>query len=392
MKKILLPEELYDQLELSGEKEIEVVENNKNSFTIRAKTPHKREEAARVFPIPTALSTLLFFVASQVMGLSQIKLSGTASISTGVLVIANTIALTSFIIAFIKKRKELYHTMLPRVYWRTFPSVILSVFIIVTLGLVALFWFLNQLFYGLSFDVFTSMLIFAIFSGILNYLLIFAVDTFSIQMMINMLIMVSVGGLVASMAANNNQYWWQKNFSLLGTSESNTSLQFNMTLVVSAALMIALFDYIFVSIREKLGHRIRFMILQILLTLCAISIALVGLIPNNGDGLAHIMHDVAAQLIVLFMSLSILGIRWFLPDLDKNMYRISYGLAGLIVFGYFLWHPFYYLNLTAFEILSFSLSFAWIMLLINTLVRILFNSRVVYQVDIVKDVEKITEK
>ena len=130
-------------------------------------------------------------------------------------------------------------------------------------------------------------------------------------MMINMLIMVSVGGLVASMAANNNQYWWQKNFSLLGTSESNTSLQFNMTLVVSAALMIALFDYIFVSIREKLGHRIRFMILQILLTLCAISIALVGLIPNNGDGLAHIMHDVAAQLIVLFMSLSILGIRWF---------------------------------------------------------------------------------
>lgn len=282
--------------------------------------------------------------------------------------------------------------MLPRVYWRTFPSVILSVFIIVTLGLVALFWFLNQLFYGLSFDVFTSMLIFAIFSGILNYLLIFAVDTFSIQMMINMLIMVSVGGLVASMAANNNQYWWQKNFSLLGTSESNTSLQFNMTLVVSAALMIALFDYIFVSIREKLGHRIRFMILQILLTLCAISIALVGLIPNNGDGLAHIMHDVAAQLIVLFMSLSILGIRWFLPDLDKNMYRISYSLAGLIVFGYFLWHPLYYLNLTAFEILSFSLSFAWIMLLINTLVRILFNPRVVYQVDIVKDVEKITEK
>ena len=156
--------------------------------------------------------------------------------------------------------------------------------------------------------------------------------------------------------------------------------------------MIALFDYIFVSIREKLGHRIRFMILQILLTLCAISIALVGLIPNNGDGLAHIMHDVAAQLIVLFMSLSILGIRWFLPDLDKNMYRISYGLAGLIVFGYFLWHPLYYLNLTAFEILSFSLSFAWIMLLINTLVRILFNPRVVYQVDIVKDVEKITEK
>lgn len=388
MKKIFLPEELYDQLELSETQEIEVLENNKNSFIIRAKTPHKREDAARVFLIPTALSTLLFFIASQLMGFRQLHLSGNASISTGVLVIANAVALTTFIVAFIQKRKALYHTMSRKVYWRTFPSVLLSVFIIVTLGLVALFWFLNQLFYGVSFDVFTSVFIFAIFSAILNYLLIFVVDTFSIQMMINMLIMVSVGGLVASMAANNNQYWWQKNFSLLGTSESNTSLQFNMTLVVSAALMIALFDYIFVSIREKLGRRIRFTVLQILLTLCAISIALVGLIPNNGTGLAHIMHDVAAQLIVLFMSLSILGIRWFLPDLDKNMYRVSYGLAALILFGYFLWHPLYYLNLTAFEILSFSLSFAWVMLLINTLVKILFNSKEIYQVGVLRESEK----
>ncbi|MEY8538671.1 DUF998 domain-containing protein [Lactococcus muris] len=385
MKKILLPKELYEQLDLAREKEIEVVKNNKNSFTIRAKIPNKKEDAARVFLIPAAISTLLFFIVSQVMGLDQIYLSGTESISTGVLVIANAVALTSFITAFIKKRKELYHIMRPRVYWRTFLSVILSVFIIVTLALIALFWFLNQLFYGLSFDVLTSVLIFAIFSAILNYLLIFVVDTFSIQMMINMLIMVSVGGLVASMAANNNQYWWRKNFSLLGTSESNTSLQFNMTLVVSAALMIALFDYIFVLIREKLGKRLRFMVLQILLTLCAISIALVGLIPNNGTGLAHIMHDVAAQLIVFFMSLSILGIRWFLPDLDKNMYRISYALASLIALGYFLWHPLHYLSLTAFEILSFSLSFAWIMLLINNLVRILFNTRVIYLVDIAKE-------
>ncbi|WP_276419688.1 hypothetical protein [Lactococcus petauri] len=37
MKKILLPEELYDQLELSGEKEIEVVENNKNRKNNRGK-------------------------------------------------------------------------------------------------------------------------------------------------------------------------------------------------------------------------------------------------------------------------------------------------------------------------------------------------------------------
>lgn len=35
-----------------------------------------------------------------------------------------------------------------------------------------------------------------------------------------------------------------------------------------------------------------------------------GLVPND-PGWMHIAHDIVAQLIVLFMAISILGIRWF---------------------------------------------------------------------------------
>jgi hypothetical protein len=130
--------------------------------------------------------------------------------------------------------------------------------------------------------------------------------------------------------------------------------------------------------------------LQVLLTLCAISIALVGLIPND-PGWMHIAHDIVAQLIVLFMAISILGIRWFLPNADPNLYRMSYFIVGLILISYVLWHPIHYLTLTAFEILSFSLSFAWLLLLVNTLINMLWNTKKIYKVSL-NSIEEKSEK
>ena len=177
---------------------------------------------------------------------------------------------------------------------------------------------------------------------------------------------------------------------MLGTQASRSSWQFNLTLIVSAALFAALIDYIFVSLRQKAGSHYRQNILQVLLTLCAISIALVGLIPND-PGWMHIAHDIVAQLIVLFMAISILGIRWFLPNADPNLYRMSYFIVGLILISYVLWHPIHYLTLTAFEILSFSLSFAWLLLLVNTLINMLWNTKKIYKVSL-NSIEEKSEK
>ncbi len=389
MKKISLPEELYEKLELGDQDEIEVVDIAQDRFTIRAVGGKKSEYAASWFLLPTLISTVIFFVAALILKHPHvIPLSGNESIASAIIVIANGVGIITFILAYLNKRKELYHMMTRKIYWRTFAAVVVSVILIVSLALSAAFWFINQIFYGVNFGLFTSTLIFGIFSGILNYVLIFIVDTFEISMLLNLLIFVAVGGLVSSMATNGNQYWWQRNFSVLGTESSNASLQFNLTLIISAALMIALFDYIFVSIREKYGRRVRHIILQSLLTLCAVCIALVGLIPNNGLGLAHLAHDIAAQLIVLFMGLSILGIRWFLPKANKNIYAISYTIVILLVLSYILWHPIHYLTLTAFEILSFSLSFAWLMLLINNLLGMLWNEKKIYKVTISKEEAK----
>ena len=97
----------------------------------------------------------------------------------------------TFISAYFSRRKEFYKQMTKRSYWRTFATVTLSVLLIVILASMGLFWFLGQIFYGVSFGLFTSTLIFTIFSGIINYVMIFVVDTFSINMMVTMLLVVS---------------------------------------------------------------------------------------------------------------------------------------------------------------------------------------------------------
>ncbi|MGO2416747.1 MAG: DUF998 domain-containing protein, partial [Lactococcus cremoris] len=57
-------------------------------------------------------------------------------------------------------------------------------------------------------------------------------------------------------------------------------------------------------------------------------------------------------------------------------------IVALILISYVLWHPIHYLTLTAFEILSFSLSFAWLLLLVNTLINMLWNTKKIYQVSL----------
>lgn len=383
-KKIILPKELYSKLDLiKDSEEVEVVEIAKDSFTIRAANVRNQcDYAPRWFLLPTVIVTIVFLIIALVMRYRTIPLTGDMSIGTAVDILANGTAFITFILAYVARRKKLYRHMTKKIYWRTFITVVVSELIISTLSLVALFWFFDQIFYGAGFDVVTSTIIFGVFAGILNYFIIFVVDNFSIEMLVNMLILVMVGGLIASMATNGNQYWWKRNFSILGTSQSNSSFQFNLTLIISGALFIALIDYIFVALADQVGRSWRHLTLRILLTLTALCIAGVGLIPNNVDytSHAHFWHDQIAILIVFFMGLAVLGIRWLFPEAGKEFIYISYGVVVFLVVSYVSWKMIGYLNLTAFEIISFAASFSWLMLFINRLTKMLQGVHEIYEV------------
>ncbi|MFV0556785.1 MAG: DUF998 domain-containing protein [Lactovum sp.] len=383
MSKIILPQELYEKLELSKEEDskVEIIDNAKNSFVIKSVSKIRKKSDIKWFLVPTVISSLLFLIISLFFLKKETLpfVGNDQSLATFILIVTNLLSFSNFIFAYIKKRENLYHEMSSNVYWRTLLTVIISELMISTLLLMAIFWFLNQIFYGVRFDILTSMIIVTLFSLILNYSLIFIIDNFKIEILVNMLILVALGGAISSIVTNGNPYWWKRNLSLLGTYESEARFEFNLTLLISGALLIALIDYIFVSMVEKFGKHWRYLILKGFLILAALSIMGIGLVPNNEEG--HVLHTQLALFIFYFMALAILGIKWLLPELGKEFIRFSYLISFLLLICYILWDYLNYFNLTAFEIFSFALGFSWLLLFINRLAEILWNGKKVYKVE-----------
>jgi hypothetical protein len=63
----------------------------------------------------------------------------------------------------------------------------------------------------------------------------------------------------------------------------------------------------------------------------------------------------------------VVGLRWFLPSIDKAFLRLSYFILGAMVVAEILFNFVHYLNLTAFELLAFSLTFVWLVLFLRTI-------------------------
>ncbi len=95
-----------------------------------------------------------------------------------------------------------------------------------------------------------------------------------------------------------------------------------MTLMFSALIMVALIDYIFVSINANHPRSVRLLILRVLLTAMAIDMGAVGFFLNNRA--SHDIHDHLASFLVYFIIVLIVGIRWFLPKIPKEFCDVVY--------------------------------------------------------------------
>ncbi|WP_054655314.1 hypothetical protein [Secundilactobacillus silagei] len=146
---------------------------------------------------------------------------------------------------------------------------------------------------------------------------------------------------------------------------ANNSWQFNITLMFSALIMVALIDYIFVSLNAIYPHSIRLLTLRILLTAMSIDLGAVGFFPNNAA--SHDIHDRLASFLVYFIIILIVGIRWLLPRIPSAFLQMSYSVGAILVTAEVLFKFVGYLSLTAYEIIGFTLAFGWVVLLLQFL-------------------------
>ncbi len=389
--KIPLTKEQIQHLQLPVNQEIEVVDTGEK--LILKKNPHKIETqifSLRWFLIPTFIASLIFFIYFSVKKENFIPLTGEASIGSFTFYLGLLLGMISFTVSFILNRKKKATSFTQAIYWRNFPTIVFSFALILGLVIMAFFWLIGKIFVGATFDLYTATFLFFLFAAIVNYTMLYFSFTLSPEKMMHLLIAVIVGGVSFSMITNGELQWWQINFSFLGTNSAENAWQFNLTLIISALLMIAFVDVLFISLQKKFPENKRLIYLRILLTLTALSLGGVGFFPNNGLGRLHELHNKAANWLVYFIIILIASCYFLLPKVTKEFLVVSYSMAAVLVVTDLIFELTEFLSLTAFELIAFILGFSWLLLLLQNLLKLLENPQKTFTFKITKEQEKTT--
>lgn len=367
LMKILVNQQFTKELNKNNQVQLKI---DGQRYVLKAEELASRNQGGslRLFLIPSLIGAICFFLFFYLRGQEFIQFSGRVSIASVILIIGVISSfLTSSIVFVYQKRHG--RKNLEDIYWRNFPTVILSLTIMIAMGALFFFYILGLLFDGLVLDIYLSTLLSLVTFSIINYLMISFVFYISPPFMTKLLVIVILGGVLISMITNSEAQWWQRNLSFLGTQEASSAWRFNLTLMISALLMIALIDYLFVGLQKIYRKHIGLTILRILLTTTAICLGLVGYFPSDGPGQMPQYHNQAAGMLVIMVIAMIVGIRWLVPHISKEFLITSYIIGIILFIVTYIFMNGTYITLTGFEIIAFILAFSWLMLLLQSLER-----------------------
>ncbi|MBO0440782.1 AbrB/MazE/SpoVT family DNA-binding domain-containing protein [Candidatus Enterococcus ikei] len=387
--RIALPNKIVEEFQLENEDEVTVsIKDQKIVIEPKKKVAGNQTMSLRWFLIPTTVVSILFLSYLMFNNYTQVALTGRYSIADFVLVLGISSGVFSFLLFFIRGKRNQVTTLSKDIYWRNFPAILLSFIVILLFSILVFFKVIDLVFSGASFDLYTATLLFFVFVGAINYFMIYSALSITPSKLTNLLIFVIFGGVLLSMITNRDHQWWQFNFSFLGTIEAKSSWQFNVTLMFSALLMVALIDSLFVELQKAIPHSRRLTILKILLTLTALDLGAVGLFPYTETGPFQGVHNQVAGYLVYLIVILIVGIKWLLPNVTKEFLSISYMIAATLVVVVVLFQWTSYLSLTAFELLSFMLAFSWIVLLLQNLQKMAQNLNNSFQVIVEQSIDE----
>jgi hypothetical protein len=163
-------------------------------------------------------------------------------------------------------------------------------------------------------------------------------------------------------------------FSYLGMAQSDAARAFNFTLIFSGLVMLALTENLFNALApafEGKDSGMRFNVIKGAFVFIAIALACVGIFPYEADTINATLHNLSAYGMVLGFLFLITTLRWTSPKLSPEFFILSYMMGGALIVCYALFAFVGYLNLTAFELLSFGISFAWLMLYLKNLSQLI---------------------
>lgn len=363
--RVELTDQFVEELHLTDGDQLDAVIKNHRLILEQPRATQHRSTRELLWALGgSLLSGMIFLLYFCVQHQRQVPLSGGYSISSAIIIFGVVIGTLLFGIFFVNARQKSDNRTLKNIYWRNFPTIIIAVGLILGVGLLAIFWVFELIFPDISFDPITASFFVLFFCFFINYVMIQAANSISPLTLASVFTIVIVSGVVASMVTNGNRHWWEYNLSFLGTELAHNAWQFNLTLIISALVMIVLVDYLFVSLGPKFRNW-RLMLLRGMLILSAICLGSIGVFTN--DPRFHFVHDQIASSLGYLVIVMIVGIKWMLPQITREFQIFSYVMGIILIVVTLAFKPVHYLSLTGYEILSFFAVFGWILLLFQNL-------------------------
>jgi hypothetical protein len=181
----------------------------------------------------------------------------------------------------------------------------------------------------------------------------------------NLVSMLLAAGSLASMSITTTGEWWTANFSTLGTSDDLGALCFNLGIVVAGLGMAALGPLLTRSLRDPAyaARRGGVTTARALIAVIGLSLAGVGLVPIDTDTVLH--NAFACGAAAGFAGLAG-GVRAFARRMPRRLVVLSYAFLAVEVLAMIAYDRLGLFNLTVFEIVAFTLVFAWLIALVAT--------------------------
>ncbi|MDN5725945.1 MAG: hypothetical protein L0G99_08460, partial [Propionibacteriales bacterium] len=229
-----------------------------------------------------------------------------------------------------------------------------------------LFWIFDHAFIALMLDPWAGGTIIGVASAVATYFTAASAVAMNTRNVSGVLAVFMASGVLSSMLFSSDPNWWQLYFSALGAASDFSGVAFNFTLIAGGLVITTLASYLTHDLSRWAGRldvdpwRIRviwwtFIALGILLTL-------VGLLPVNESFVAHnvVAYSMAGVFIVL-----VIGLPFLLPEFPRAIALFSWGIAIGVGLCFVMYYFVHYLNLTAFELITVAVVFAWLIVFVR---------------------------
>lgn len=227
-------------------------------------------------------------------------------------------------------------------------------------------------FKGLTFDPWTAGAITAASIAFITYVIFSIASSYKVQYAVYALLFVMVGGMTVSMITNQTTNWWQVNISNLGTDVATNQTFFNITLIYSGLIILALTTGVFGLYRkwyEKQIGKANYQIAYVLVMLMGIFLAFVGLFHYEEGTILVQLHNASAGLLgvaaVILMGL----LRWLIPVFSNEMYIYSWLTAGAMAAFFWMMANGIYFSLTGMEVIDFVIGGAWLIIFLRHILQ-----------------------